>query len=129
MTIRKDQIGLIGCTGTIGKVLVWSSTAILYVLILLFYLDILTGAGSLSLEFLLLAGKIKGSLTRDLQLLFFSQISFPHGPKYPIRVISNFYENSQICLKVSTTLAINEKKNLIQKVPYFFEKLLGCSLH
>jgi hypothetical protein len=61
--------------------LVWSSTAILYVLIFLFYRDILTGAGSLSLEFLLLAGKIKGSLTRDFQ--FFSRISFPPRPLIP----------------------------------------------
>ncbi len=37
---------------------------------------------------------IKGSLTQDFQLLYFSQTSFPHGPEYPIGAISIFYENS-----------------------------------
>jgi hypothetical protein len=42
---------------------------------------------------------VKGSLTRDFQHLFFSQISFHNGPVYPIGAISSFYENLQIYLK------------------------------
>ncbi len=30
------------------------------------------------------------SLTQDFQLLVFSQISFPHGPEYPVGAMSNF---------------------------------------
>jgi hypothetical protein len=39
---------------------------------------------------------VKGSLTRDFQLLVFSRIIFPPDPEYPIKAISNFYENSLI---------------------------------
>jgi hypothetical protein len=38
----------------------------------------------------------KGSLTQDFEHLFLSQISFPHGPEYPIGTISNFYKHSLI---------------------------------
>jgi hypothetical protein len=34
----------------------------------------------------------KGSLTKDFELLFLSQISFPHGPEYPIGTIANFLQ-------------------------------------
>ncbi len=40
---------------------------------------------------------LKGSMTRDFQLLVFvSQIRFPSGPDYPIGAISIFSENSRI---------------------------------
>jgi hypothetical protein len=39
---------------------------------------------------------VKGSLTRDFQLLVFSQIIFPHDSEYPSEAISNFYENPLI---------------------------------
>jgi hypothetical protein len=43
----------------------------------------------------------KGSLRQDFRLLlFFSQISFPHGPVYLIAGISKFCDNLQIYLNV-----------------------------
>ena len=38
---------------------------------------------------------IKGTVSRDFCFWFFSRISFPPAPEYPIRTISNFFENSR----------------------------------
>ncbi len=38
---------------------------------------------------------IKGTVSRDFLLLVFSSISFPPAPEYPIRTVSNFFENSR----------------------------------
>jgi hypothetical protein len=57
---------------------------------------------------------VKGSLTRDFQLLFLTN-QFPNGPEYPIEVIlnvyiSNIFANFRKGLSLlSTTPAINEK--------------------
>ncbi len=39
--------------------------------------------------------KIKGTVSRDFCFWFFSSISFPPAPEYPIRTVSNFFENSR----------------------------------
>ncbi len=38
---------------------------------------------------------LKGSVSRDFSLLVFSSISFPPAPEYPIKTVSNFFENSR----------------------------------
>ncbi len=37
----------------------------------------------------------KGTVSRDFCYWFFSEISFPPAPEYPIRTVSNFCENSR----------------------------------
>ncbi len=37
----------------------------------------------------------KGTVLRDFCFWFFTSISFPPGPEYPIRTVSNFFENSR----------------------------------
>ncbi len=43
---------------------------------------------------------IKGTVSRDFLLLVFLWISFPPAPEYPIRTVSNFFENSRRYLRV-----------------------------
>jgi hypothetical protein len=38
---------------------------------------------------------IKGTVSREFLLLVFLWISFPPAPEYPIRAVSNFFENSR----------------------------------
>jgi hypothetical protein len=38
---------------------------------------------------------LKGTVSRDFLLLVFLWISFPPAPEYPIRIVSNFFENSR----------------------------------
>jgi hypothetical protein len=39
---------------------------------------------------------LKGVWHETFSFWFLSQINFPHGPEYPVRAISNCYENSRI---------------------------------
>jgi hypothetical protein len=51
---------------------------------------------------------LKGVWHEIFSFLFLSQISFPHGPKYPVEAISNFYENSRIYSNVRLITGIND---------------------
>ncbi len=44
---------------------------------------------------------LKGSLTRDFRLHFFSWISVPQAPKYSIGAVLNFFENSRRYLRMN----------------------------
>ncbi len=55
--------------------------------------------------------RIKGTVSHDFRLVVFSWISFPQGPEYTIRAVSNLVENSRRYsqLEVSTTPVANGK--------------------
>ncbi len=67
----------------------------------------------------------KESDMRFLAFCFFHRSVSPHGPKYPIEAITNFYENSRIYSNVRLITGINDNGDkwvqiLRQKVsPYF----------
>ncbi len=58
------------------------------------YADSLKNTGLVVNNFkILIFLSLQGSLTRDFQLQVISRISVPEAPEYPIRTISNFFEN------------------------------------
>ena len=47
------------------------------------------------LEIFFVPLSLKGTVSRDFCFWFFSSISFPPAPEYPIRTVSNLFENSR----------------------------------